>query len=270
MLAFSSSSSEEDGSAPHVFTTRDNKQSTTSDDYFLSSAHKVSCFLEEDAVDAEGNILVPQIDLAINKIGHAMHDVDSVFREFSRSDKIKQVCRTVGVKNATPVQSMYICKQPRIGGEVKVHQDSTFLATEPTPTCVGLWLALEEAHEKNGCLWVLPKSHNTEIARRFRRRASRGGSGLGEKENDPTGTGPVYFDAPLPDYTLDDFIPVPVQAGDMVLLNGALVHMSYPNTSSSSRHAYSLHVVDGSQTWSADNWLQRPPTTPFEPFEPLE
>ena len=104
MLAFSSSSSEEDGSAPHVFTTRDNKQSTTSDDYFLSSAHKVSCFLEEDAVDAEGNILVPQIDLAINKIGHAMHDVDSVFREFSRSDKIKQVCRTVGVKNATPVQ----------------------------------------------------------------------------------------------------------------------------------------------------------------------
>lgn len=105
MLAFSSSSEEEeDGSAPHVFTTRDNKQSTTSDDYFLSSAHKVSCFLEEDAVDAEGNILVPQIDLAINKIGHAMHDVDSVFREFSRSDKIKQVCRTVGVKNATPVQ----------------------------------------------------------------------------------------------------------------------------------------------------------------------
>ena len=46
-------------------------------------------------------------------------------------------------------------QQPKIGGEVAVHQDSTFLYTDP-PTVVGLWLALEDATKENGCLWHLP------------------------------------------------------------------------------------------------------------------
>lgn len=34
-------------------------------------------------------------------------------------------------------------------------QDSAFLATEPY-SCVGIWLALEDASRTNGCLWALP------------------------------------------------------------------------------------------------------------------
>ena len=45
-------------------------------------------------------------------------------------------------------------QQPRIGGEVSVHQDSTFLHTDPL-TVVGLWIALEDATKENGCLWTL-------------------------------------------------------------------------------------------------------------------
>lgn len=37
---------------------------------------------------------------------------------------------------------MVICKQPKIGGEVPVHNDSTFLYTEPV-SAVGFWFALE-------------------------------------------------------------------------------------------------------------------------------
>lgn len=59
-------------------------------------------------------------------------------------------------------------QQPKIGGEVRPHQDSTFLATVP-PSVVGLWWALEDSTKQNGCLWALPGSQAAGVARRFLR-----------------------------------------------------------------------------------------------------
>ena len=42
-----------------------------------------------------------------------------------------------------------------VGGEVVPHQDSTFLWTNPQPSVVGLWLALEDATTENG-VWGRP------------------------------------------------------------------------------------------------------------------
>ena len=53
------------------------------------------------------------------------------------------------------LQSMLIFKQPFVGGEVVPHQDSCFVTTDPL-SCVGIWLALEDATQENGCLWTLP------------------------------------------------------------------------------------------------------------------
>jgi hypothetical protein len=58
-----------------------------------------------------------------------------------------KLVRQIGMVDPIAPQSMYIFKQPFHGGEVTPHQDSTFLWTEPRQTCVGLWLALEDAHE---------------------------------------------------------------------------------------------------------------------------
>ena len=71
-----------------------------------------------------------------------------------------------GIKSGKAWVMFYIWvtweQQPGIGGEVVPHQDNTFLYTEPT-TCVGLWLALEDATKENGCLWALPESHKGEF-----------------------------------------------------------------------------------------------------------
>ena len=40
-------------------------------------------------------------------------------------------------------------------------QDSTFLFTEPHQTCLGLWLALDDATLENGCLWALNSKPST-------------------------------------------------------------------------------------------------------------
>ena len=60
--------------------------------------------------------------------------------------------------------------------------------------------------------------------------------------------------------------PLEVKAGTLVLLDGRLIHWSEENRSGKSRHAFSLHVVEGNVTWRSSNWLQRPPDRPFRPL----
>ena len=114
--------------------------------------------------------------LALNKSGHGLHVCDPLFKSYSTSPKIKSLVNSIGWTDPRIPQSMYIFKQPRIGGEVTSHQDSTFLHTEDTTTsdpaqsCLGLWLALHPATVENGCLWVRPGSHR-EV------RGGRGGGG---------------------------------------------------------------------------------------------
>ena len=92
------------------------------DDYFNNSASNVSCFFEENAFDEAGQLRQAKA-LSINKIGHALHDVDPIFRNFSRSSKMQAVFKQLGFIRPLPVQSMYIFKQPKLGGEVVPHQD---------------------------------------------------------------------------------------------------------------------------------------------------
>lgn len=58
-------------------------QKFRTDDQFLDSANGVAVFLEEKAMDGDNKLQKPK-QQAVNKIGHAMHDLDPVFRQFSR------------------------------------------------------------------------------------------------------------------------------------------------------------------------------------------
>ncbi|HET9206941.1 MAG TPA: phytanoyl-CoA dioxygenase family protein, partial [Burkholderiaceae bacterium] len=139
-------------------------------------------------------------------------------------------------------QSMFIFKQPGIGGEVHWHQDATFLHSEPM-TVTGFWIALEDATVDNGCLWVAPGGHSGPLRKRFVRQGDA-----------------VRFEAldetPWP--SMDQAVPLEVPAGTLVCFHGLLPHYSAPNRSPQSRHAYTLHAIDARSRWSADNWLQRP------------
>ncbi|KAJ4840597.1 hypothetical protein Tsubulata_021432 [Turnera subulata] len=220
-----------------IFSTKNQRKVT--DDYFYESAEKVSYFFEEKAFSDDGNLKQPK-ELSINKVGHALHEHDPVFKNFSCSEKVSSMLMSLGYRRPVVIQSMYIFKQPGIGGEVVPHQDNSFLYTEPA-TCTGLWLALEDATTINGCLWAIPGSHKNGLVRRFLR---------GEEG--------VYFDRPSPPYEQKDFVPIEVKAGSLVVIHGDLVHQSFENQSTKSRHAYSLHVVDTDGcTWAQENWIRR-------------
>ena len=176
-----------------------------------------------------------------------------MFCRFSRSPDLAEVAADLGFDDPLLLQSMYIFKQPRIGGEVGCHQDATFLFTDPI-TVTGFWFALQDATLDNGCLWAAPGGHRGPLRRLF--------------ERSPSGEGTVFVDlddTPLPTPP-DDLVPLEVPAGTLVVLHGLLPHWSDANRSDRSRHAYSLHVIDAKAAYPAANWLQRGPDMPLRGF----
>jgi phytanoyl-CoA hydroxylase len=219
-----------------IFSTHE--QTRTSDEYFLTSGDKVRFFVEE--ADTR----------TVNKIGHALHDLDPVFDAFSRQPGLGEIAKDIGFDDPRLLQSMYIVKAPRVGGEVTSHTDHTFLWTDP-PTVVGFWFAIEDATLENGCMWALPGGHRLPVRKRFRR-AEGGGT-----------TFDVFDDRPYP---TEGEVPLPARKGTMILLHGLLPHRSDANRSDRPRDAYTIHVIDGTATYPPENWLQRDASMPTRGF----
>jgi phytanoyl-CoA hydroxylase len=249
-----------------IFSTHE--QSRLADEYFLGSGDKVHFFFEENAFLPDGSLRQTK-EKSINKIGHALHDLDPIFSAFSRLPQIEQLVADLGIQRPLLLQSMYIFKQPNIGGEVTCHQDSTFLYTEPI-SIAGLWFAIEDATIENGCLWAIPGGHlydhtreekQTHCARSpgvplaLRSRWRRGPDGLMGFE--------VFDSQPWPEERL---APLEVRRGTLIVLHGLLPHKSLANRSAKSRHAYTLHAIGGDCDYPADNWLQRPASMPLRGF----
>ena len=234
----------EPGADRTVFTTE--QQERVSNREFLSSGDTIWCFFEEEAFDEHGVLAQPK-ELSINKIGHAMHDLDPTFERFSYTPELAEVAADVGLSDALALQSMYIFKQPSIGGEVGCHQDATFLYTAPV-SVTGFWFALEDATLDNGCLWAAPGGHRTGLRQLFKRT---------DDMTDDDGTVFEVLDpTPLP-APPDELVPLEAAAGTLVVLNGLLPHWSDANRSGRSRHAYTLHCISAAADYPDWNWLRR-------------
>ena len=182
--------------------------------------------------------------------GRALHDLDPVFDAFSRTPELAAVAGDIGLHSALLLQSMYIFKQPRIGGEVSCHTDHTYLWTEPR-SVVGFWFAIDDATTANGCMWALPGGHRLPVKSRSHLNATRTATVMEHLDSEP--------------YPTEGLVPLEAKRGTLVLLDGALPHRSGPNHSDTPRHAYTVHVIDGSARYLEDNWLQRP-TLPLRGF----
>jgi len=215
-----------------------------SDPYFLSSGDKAHIFYEatDDAY-------------SVNRIGHGLHlrpEYPTISKLVYDRDDLKELLRAFGHKSPICQLSVFIPKHPfEIGSDVRPHQESTFAHTEP-PTAIVLWIALEDAHLDNACMWGILGSNNWPLkyisrvdhvhrCRRF------------EKIND--------VDIPDFDARNELFTPLPVARGDALMFHGNFVHCSPINCSDRARPAISFQFLDTAcARYSDTNWLQPPNT----------
>lgn len=220
------------------FSTTDRTQ--INNDFLLGSAESVRCFFEDAAFNATGELTQPRAQ-SINKIGHALHDLDDVYRALAQRPVFGEIARDLGQQKPSLYQTMVIFKQPRIGGEVVWHQDASFFYTEPS-SVLTYWFALEDATLENGCLWLEPGGQTGPLRERYHRHGDK----LTMVALDDTA------------WPTDSGTAMPVKAGDLLVFHGHLPHYSAANRSTKSRLALTFHVVDSALPYAPENWLQRP------------
>jgi phytanoyl-CoA hydroxylase len=110
------------------------------------------------------------------------------------------------------VQTMIYFK-PAGGRGQALHQDQYYLKVQPG-TCIAAWMALDDCDPENGCLQVVPGTHDLPI--------------LCTVQADTTQS---FTDVtvPIPDGMKPE--AVTMKAGDVLFFNGQLIHGSFPNTS---------------------------------------
>jgi hypothetical protein len=110
-----------------------------------------------------------------------------------------------------------VAKPPQARTELPWHQDSGYTPTVPEEyvTC---WVALDDADESNGCLWLRPRSHLEG------RQSHRNDAAFGPFR--------VGYDGD------DDGVPVAVRKGSVLVFSSLLMHRSGPNVTDRPRRAW--------------------------------
>ena len=191
---------------------------------------------------------------------HMLHRLNAVFEEFLLQRRILDGLEALIGPDVLALQTMLFFNAPGHGGQ-GWHQDSYYITTYPD-TLIGAWLALDGADEENGCLWVAPGSQREPIY----------------PSPDPK-SGFVHSDGAFSDLdvvenvsNLDDavntlspiarkyeWIPSPVEPGDVIFFHPHLLHRSYPNRSEARwRRAFVSHYCN------ARSWVPWNHGAPYE------
>ncbi|MFC0680121.1 phytanoyl-CoA dioxygenase family protein [Lysobacter korlensis] len=156
---------------------------------------------------------------------HYPHKASEVALEAMRNRRIVDVLTTVIGPNVKAMQSMLFIKSEGKPGQAW-HQDEHFIPTRDR-SLTAAWIALDDATIENGCLWVIPGSHERGVLYPDR------------EQDDPRFdcTNEAY-DFP---YTESDAVPVEIPAGSALIFNGYLLHRSLQN---SGKHGYRRALVN--------------------------
>ncbi|MGI8906115.1 MAG: phytanoyl-CoA dioxygenase family protein [Candidatus Sumerlaeaceae bacterium] len=159
---------------------------------------------------------------------HMPHHLSPVITEFIKHPAIVEVLTQIIGPDVKCMQSMLFVKPPGFQGQAW-HQDEIYIPTRDRSLC-GAWIAMDDATQENGCLWVIPGSHEK-------------GYLYPQKQHD----NPDEFDSAQESFGFDDSaaVPVEVRAGAVVFFNGYLLHRSLRNRSSNDyRRALVSHYMN--------------------------
>ncbi len=155
-----------------------------------------------------------------------MHRWDEVSRRWLLDSRLNDCLAAILETEPLAVQTMLYFKPAGARGQA-LHQDNFFLRAAPG-TCMAAWMALDAIDEENGCMQVVPGSHNWPL--------------LCTTQAD---TSASFTDMTVPIPEGQEAVPVIMDPGDVMFFNGSLVHGSFPNVSKDRfRRALIGHYVE--------------------------
>lgn len=156
-----------------------------------------------------------------------MHHWDDASRKWLLSPRLNELLTGLLGREPYAVQTMLYFKPAGARGQA-MHQDQYFLRARPG-TCMAAWLALDDCDEANGCMQVVPGSHNWPL--------------LCTTQAD-TKTSFTDVTVPLPEG--QEIRSIVMRAGDVLFFEGTLVHGSSPNTTKDRfRRSLIGHYISG-------------------------
>ncbi len=141
-----------------------------------------------------------------------MHRWDEVSLKWLIDPRLNAWLTALLGKEPYAAQTMLYFKPPGARGQA-LHQDNFYLRVHPG-TCMAAWMALDPCDEENGCLMVVPGTHNLPILCTIPADTTESFTNIAV---------PVPKDLPI--------VPAVMEPGDVLFFNGSLIHGSYPNRS---------------------------------------
>lgn len=157
-----------------------------------------------------------------NAIINGVHKDSAVMRELMyRNPLVDAMTQLIG-PNVKAASNQLVFKHAGDANAYHWHQDNGFgpLAPENNVTC---WIALDDTHEQNGCLWLIPGSHTRGI---LEHAASRGRERIAQGVDEAQA------------------VAVPMRAGAGVVFHGSLLHTSKGNHTDRLRRACFFRYAD--------------------------
>lgn len=128
--------------------------------------------------------------------------------------------------------SHFICKPRGNGKRVPWHEDSHYWKTMISPMeVVTVWLAIDPSTKENGCMYVIPRTHNT--------------GKQGFSDYDDLKPGEAVFPDEITSAQRDTAraVPVELKPNHCSLHDGSIIHGSAPNTSNIRRCGYTMRYM---------------------------
>ena len=149
-----------------------------------------------------------------------------IFNSFIKKEKLVNLLEDILGPDIDCFLSQFIFKNPGAWGQ-PWHQDSSYFPFDKEPQ-VAAWLATSEATLENGCLVVLPGSHQEHLHEHLP--DERKGSNYGYTE--------------IKDHDFSQETPMTLNTGDLLLFHSFLMHKSFDNKSNSRRTAMVYHFAE--------------------------
>ena len=116
----------------------------------------------------------------------------------------------IGSTNLQLHHTLMHAKPPKVGAAFPMHQDYDYFPHK-LDTMIAATLYLDDSGVENGCLCVYPGSHKQGYIEKHVHQGSH--------------------HLPMDEYPIDQAIPIPMKAGDLLIFSYLTIHGSTPNTS---------------------------------------